>query len=294
MPSLKEKIIVLKDSEFARHIPAGVFGVQEYVNPRDNHIVDLFIAMSANGLNEYASELRGLVNAKQFRILFLRDDGPIEWLPQQLLLAGLTSTKLLARVLPYKDWKVPERVIRAWAHDSQHVLIADAIATKHSLVVRNCALEKIEVPFSSVPVLSKLSDVERSKFEIDEVGSFIHWPKYDIDLDFESFRYIVDPVWRKKCDAERVLHEQEFGRAVKVVRELNNLTQADIEAKTGISERQLRRYEIEGIRPRVSSLEKLALAHGLSLNEYLEHLAEAALDQRKISARLAGSRRSKI
>lgn len=274
MPLLKEKTIVSKDPEFAPRIPADVFGVHAYVDLSDHRIVDLFIAVSTSALSEYANEFRELMNAKQFRILFLREDGPIEWLPQQLLKAGLASPKLLARVLPYSHWKVPERVIKAWADDSEHVLIADAIATKQFLAVRNCALEKIEVPFSAVPALSRLSEEQRTKFEIDEAGSFIHWPDADIDLDFDSLRYIVDPQWRKKCDAERVIAEQGFGYAVKGVRELNNLTQADIETKTGISERQLRRYETEGIKPRVSSLEKLAQAHGLNLNDYLERLAK--------------------
>ncbi|MGH9548669.1 MAG: helix-turn-helix domain-containing protein, partial [Terriglobales bacterium] len=274
MSLLKEKAIVSKDPEFAPRIPADAFGIHAYVDPNDNQIVDLFIAVPASALNEYANEFRELMNAKQFRLLFLREDGPIEWLPEQLLKAGLTSPKLLTKVLLYSDWKVPERVIKAWADDSEHVLIADAIATTQTLAIRNCALKTIEVPFSAVPALNRLDENQRTKFEIDEAGNFIHWPDADIDLDFDAIRYIVDPEWRKKCDAERVLAEQGFGYAVKGIRELNNLTQTDIESRTGISERQLRRYETEGIKPRVSSLEKLAEAHGLNLSDYLERLAK--------------------
>jgi transcriptional regulator with XRE-family HTH domain len=275
MPIANERTIVSKDPEFAPRIPSVGFRVLAYVAPDDKQIVDLFIAVAASTLSENISDFRPLMNAPQFRILFLREDEPIEWLPQQLLNAGFASSKLLSKILPYSDWTVPDRVVRAWADNSERVLIADALATKQTLIVRNCALERIEVSYDSVPVLKRLPENQRSHFEIDEVGSFIHWPEADIDLDFDSFRYIADPEWRKKCDAEMVLAEKGFGYAVKGIRELHKLTQADIESRTGVSERQLRRYETEGIKPRVSSLEKLAQAHNLSLNDYLERLAKA-------------------
>jgi hypothetical protein len=77
------------------------------------------------------------------------------------------------------------------------------------LSVRNCALEKIEVPFSAVPTLNKLPADERAKFEIGETGSFIHSLDSDIDLEFDSLRHIVDPEWQTKCEAER--REGAFG-----------------------------------------------------------------------------------
>lgn len=274
MALFREKTIVSKDPEFSPRIPAE-FAVHAYVDPNDNHIVDLFVAVPASTLTENTKEIRDLISARQFRILFLREDMPIEWLPEQLLKAGLAAPKLLSKVLPYSNWQVPERVINAWADDSQQVLIADAMVTTETLSVRNCALEKIEVPIAAIPALEKIHPEERGKFEITDGGSFIHWTDGDIDLDFDSLRYIADPEWQKKCDAERVLAEQGFGYAVKGIRELNNLTQAEIEARTGISERQLRRYETEGIKPRLSSLEKLAQAHGVSLNDYLDRLARA-------------------
>lgn len=273
MQELKEKAIVSIDPEFEPRIPPDGFGIQAYINPDDHRVVDIFVAVAASAIAEHAENIRIAVNAKQFRILFLREDLPLEWLPEQILKAGLPMTRLLPKLLLYSNWKVPERVIKAWADDSQQVLIADAIAGKETLTVRNCALEIIELSFADTPVLSKIEKDDRTKFEIDDVGSFISWPAYDIDLDFDSFRYFTDPEWRKKCDSEQVLSQQGFGYAVKGVRELNNLTQIDIESRTGISERQLRRYETEGIRPRVSSLEKLAQAHGMELNAYLEELA---------------------
>lgn len=271
---LKDKAIVAADPQFVSRIPADTFKVIAYVDNNDKAVVDLFIAVAASSLVECAGKIRDALEAKQFRILFLREDTAVDWLPEQMMRAKLPVAQLLPKLLLFSDWKIPERVIRAWADDSQHSLIAHAIATKDALVVRNCALEMLEVPFTA-PVLCDIPVADRDQFEIDESGSFIHWAGSDIDLDFDALRYLVDPQLKKKFDAERILSEQGFGYAVKGIRELTNLTQADVEARTGISERQLRRYETEGIKPRVSSLEKLATAHGMDLNSYLEKIARA-------------------
>lgn len=274
MPALKDKAIVAVDQQFVPRVPVEAFSVITYVNERDKEIVDLFIAAAASSLPECASQIRDALDMKQFRILFLREDIALDWLPEQLMRAKLPVSKLLPKLLLYSDWSVPQRVINAWSDNSQHALIANAFVSLDHLVVSNCALEKIEIPFSA-PVLRNISRNERAQFEIDEIGSFIHWASSDVDMDFDSLRYLVDPSWKTQCDAERILTERSFGYAVKKIRELNNLTQTDIESQTGISERQLRRYETDGIKPRLASLEKLAQAHNMDLNTYLEKLAVA-------------------
>jgi len=273
MPILKDKAIISVDPQFVPHIPARKFCVIKHTNEFNKKMVNLFIAVAASSLVEYADEIRKAMDTKQFRILFLREDISLDWLPEQLLNSKLPTNKLLAKILLYSDWHVPERVIKAWADDSQNVLIANARVTGDCLVVSSCALEKLKIPFT-VPVLRDIPIKERDKFEIDDAGSFIHWPESDTDLDFDALRYLVDPQFKKKLDAQRMLVEQKFGHAVKTIRELNNLTQPDIESRAGISERQLRRYETEGIKPRISSLEKLAKAHNMDLGTYLGKLAE--------------------
>lgn len=273
MPVLKDKTIVAADPQFLEHIPADPFRIIKHVKANNNELADLFIAVAASALPEYAAEIQKVLNDEHFRILFLREDIDIDWLPAQLLKANFSINKLLPKLLLYSDWRVPQRVINAWADDSQHVLIANAFVTRDALIIGNCALEKIELSFEHTPVLCDIPVQQRAKFEIDNAGSFISWPDLDIDLDFDELRYFADPELRKKCDAERVLTEQGFGYAIAGVRKYHNITQAKIESSTGISERQLRRYETDGIKPRVSSLEKLAQAHGLDLNAYLEKLA---------------------
>jgi transcriptional regulator with XRE-family HTH domain len=273
MQILNDKAIVATDPQFLQRIPTKSFSVIAYVDSKDKRIVDLFFAVAASSLVDCASEIRDALDAKQFRILFLREDIALDWLPEQLMKAKLAVNKLLPKLLLYSDWSVPERVMNAWADGSQQLLIANAFVTKNALVVSNCALEKFEIPFTA-EVLKNIPVNERNNFKIDEIGSFIQWPAVDIDLDLESLRYLIEPDLKKKFDAERILAEQGFGYAVKGIRELNNLTQTDVESRTGISERQLRRYETDGIKPRISSLEKLAEAHRMDLNTYLEKLAK--------------------
>ena len=62
-----------------------------------------------------------------------------------------------------------------------------------------------------------------------------------------------------------------MGRAIKAFRTEDKLRQRDIE---GISTRQVRRIEKGEVRPRTDTLRHFARAHGLSLNEYLNRLAE--------------------
>jgi hypothetical protein len=103
-------------------------------------------------------------------------------------------------------------------------------------------------------------------------GSYVHWPKGDVHLDLGSLRYVVDPVWRAKTDAERVGQSKHFGRAVRAVREACGLRQGAIQ---GLSARHVRRVEA-GLFPKVATLRVLARAHGMELDRYLAAVAEAA------------------
>ena len=85
-------------------------------------------------------------------------------------------------------------------------------------------------------------------------------------MDLESLRYSVDPKLKAKKDQDRLLHDTRFGAAVASVRKLHGLKQASF---PGLSEREIRRIEKGVTRPRLSTLEILAEAHGMSLGDYL-------------------------
>ena len=44
-------------------------------------------------------------------------------------------------------------------------------------------MEKLEVPFDSLPALKRVSINDRSNFTIDDDGSCLYWESADIHLD---------------------------------------------------------------------------------------------------------------
>ena len=104
----------------------------------------------------------------------------------------------------------------------------------------------------------------------DQDGSYLHWPQADLHLNLEVIRTLLDPQRQQQKAVERLQNDQLFGQAIAVLRQRNQLRQADIE---GLSARQVRRIEA-GHHPRVSSLQRLAAAHGLSVPAYLDQIAE--------------------
>ena len=158
------------------------------------------------------------------------------------------------------------RILNAWEADAADKLIADAIVAGDQLLVRSCDFALYKIPFNSVKALKKLDAPSRQRFEIAGDGSYIHWKDNDTHLDLESLRYSVDPDLKAKKDQDRLLHDTCFGAAVASVRNLHGLKQASF---PGLSEREIRRIEKGVTRPRLSTLEILAEAHGMSLRDYL-------------------------
>ena len=97
-------------------------------------------------------------------------------------------------------------------------------------------------------------------------------PASGVDLDLEALRYYTDAEpRRRRADRERLARSEQFGAAVATVRGRHGLRQTDVE---GLSARQVRRIEKGESEASASALEKLAEAHGLRANDYLEEVAE--------------------
>jgi hypothetical protein len=175
-------------------------------------------------------------------------------------------------IVLHKDWGLPTRVLKAWKLGAQDLLIANASATSDKLFVLSCSLAEYELPFDAVEALKSIPPGERDRFTIADDGSYLHWPSSDIHLDLDALRYATDPQWRQKVDRERTTRHARFGAAVEAVRKEHRINQSDI---TGVSERQIRRIE-KGSVPRVKTLELMARAHGLALDDYLITVAEKA------------------
>lgn len=230
--------------------------------------LNLFVLASATGLPEIADIVRSANQKHHLRVLFIREDIEPNWLPQMFDRANL---RVMRNTLVHTDSVVPKRVINAWNMGAQEQLIADATAIGDRLLVLSCAMEKLEIPFGSLPALKRISINDRSNFTIDDDGSCLYWESADIHLDLDSFRYATDPAWKQKFETLKSEHNQVFGKAIATLRKQYKLRQSDI---IGLSERQVRRIEQGDGSTKVDTLRLFAKAHGMDLDAYLDAVAD--------------------
>ena len=169
------------------------------------------------------------------------------------------------------DLTTATRIKKAWEWEAEDELIAYATASSDTLCVMGCNFKDWEIPFTSLPCFEKIPISERTNFELDEDGSYIYWECADIHLDLENFKAAVDPDFKAELLLEKQKYNKSFGKAIKLVRKKYNLKQRDIE---NISDRHIRRIEKEGYQPTLEILKKLAKAHQLDFESYLEKVNE--------------------
>jgi transcriptional regulator with XRE-family HTH domain len=228
---------------------------------------NLFVLVSAINLPEVSTLVSHANRRNQLRALFIREDKNTSWLPHFLERAGI---RILRNTLVHTDDTIPRRVLSAWSIAEQNKLIADATVSDDRLFVISCALKRFEVPFERFAALRDMPNAERSDFTIQPDGAYIHWPRPDVHLDLEAIRVAIDPGMRRRATRIKAHHDERYGQAIAMVRQKHGLKQSDIE---GLSERQVRRIE-KGEGTTVQALERLAQAHGISLQDYLTQLAD--------------------
>jgi hypothetical protein len=231
-----------------------------------NRARNVFVLVPAAVLPDVSKFVSVLNRRHQLRALFIEDEMNLRLLPQLFERAGLRT---LRNTLVHSGPSIPRRVLTAWLHGAHNQLIADATVIDEAIFVVSCALERYEVPFDKVPALKSIPQAERSTFEIDEDGSYIHWPDRDIHIDLDAIRATLDPEWRTKALSAKAARNQRYGAAIAELRTARGLTQSAIE---GLSERQVRRIE-KGEPTSSEALRRLAEAHGMQLSQYLNELA---------------------
>jgi hypothetical protein len=264
-----EMTVLMHDTSSRDAIPGGE-GIHVIERPRRitaEHARNVFVLVQATELPEVA-EFVSLANRRhQLRALFVREDMDAHWLPQLFERAGLRT---LRNTLIHSDLIVPGRVLRAWAHGAQDTLIADAQVANDRLFVTSCDLQHYEISLDKISALRTVPESERRNFVIDEDGSYLHWPGPDIHLDLDAIRVAIDPAARKRAFDAKAIRDQRYGKAITKLRLGNGLKQSDI---GGLSDRQVRRIE-RGESLSYESLNRLAAAHGMKLDEYLNELAK--------------------
>ncbi len=213
-----------------------------------------------------------------------------------ILKEGMSADRLLSRILdlqirtPQRCYLVetqycPEkskhgavvfdllkRLSLAITAEDRQERIFDARIQNDMLHVVSPDFTRLDVPIAEITQLKNADPAQIQKFEIDEDGTFIHWPALGLHLGWPQLQQIINPEAARKALQKSQQFNVRYGKAVQKVRENAGLKAADI---TGLSEKQLGRIETGGCRLTSNAIEALSKAHGLKANEYLQKLAEA-------------------
>ena len=236
------------------------------------HTRNVFVLARASGLPEVAAFVREASRRHVLRALLVHVSSEEErWVTQLLDKADLRT---LRNLLVHRGPEVPQRVLQAWRLGAQNELIADATVVNDTLLVLSCALERIELPFDRLPALAAIPPEARAKLQVADDGAYLYWPDADVHLDLETVRVALDPAARERAQREKLRHHRRLGRAVAKLREAKGLRQGEVR---GVSARQVRRIEAGEFFPRMDTLKKMAVAHAMTVAEYLDAIARGGM-----------------
>jgi hypothetical protein len=218
--------------------------------------------------SEIPADPTARLRAKQCRRLVFQDEGlPVEGLPPRLRNVwggplhvahetGRARESLIARAVTGFVRSAPERILDAWVEDGRLRLVSTAF-------------EWLTVPFER---LVQYVPRKQDRFEIDEDGSFLYWPDFDVHMGWTQLLQLVKPEAGLAAKQRSADFNARYGEAIRAFREQSRLRQRDI---AGLDPRQVRRIE-QGARATPSALRKLAKAHGMDLADYLGEVAKRA------------------
>ncbi len=194
------------------------------------------------------------------------------------LFNALQDIALLAADRPVAPYVVPDRealrrVVFAHAARAEDMLIASVSVGGGEIVVWSCEPKPYRAAVSSIPALARMAANALTNFRVSDSGSRVHWDEGDVDLSLDVFRVHADPAFRSKKQRETRQEARRYAKAVRALREERGLKQTEI---AELSEREVRRLESGDHMPQYRSLEKLARAHGMGVDEYLRELARRA------------------
>lgn len=274
MPGLTEReleMCILVNDQDATAARLGRFshvhGKSEFKDLDVSHARHVFVVSDMIGLASLSNIIRQANDAHRLRAIFVREDNNKHWITRILERANLRT---LRNLLVHSGFDVPRRVLMAWKYQQEDKLIADAAAFGDNLLVVDCSLTTYEIPFSAIKGLKRIPKTKRSKFVITEDGSHISWPDFDVDLDIAAVQRILNPEAAERAKVRALAHNQWLGRSIAHLRKSCKLRQDEI---PGISDRQLRRIE-SGEHASLKSMQCLAAAHRMSMNDYLNRIAE--------------------
>lgn len=251
---------------------------------------DTFLVLPSSTLNNHADLLiRSMKELLKLRVVFVLMDTDFDTFFDKV--AELKVNSLLSKMFIVEQLEQVDRVLHAWCEGLEKHRFADARVEGFTLVAKACDLTKYEIALSSLPVFRNINLSELQKPTIDQAGTRITWKKHHVDLDFDTVRYHADAKYKLERDLAALEYYPHYGDAVRMVREELNLTQEAIASSTGFSTRHLSRIENGEQKPTPKLMDKIASAHELSFDHYLNRLIAICADLEKHKLRRRRSSR---
>ena len=262
-------------------VKKGVFKKYPNLNPGELFILEektsklnyAFTTLST--YSDFPNQINFELNeSNEIKFLFVEIDCKLDDYRRDMIFTAVQNCPVVVSFI--EDKSVPARVIYAWTDGAEQDTIAWAkyYKTEKIIVIVDAALNVYKLEIGCINKLSRLSDNEIQQFKIHEFGHYIRWPKIDLHITLDDVKCIVDPEFRMEKVLNTLSKSSKYGQAIRSLREQCKLTKIDIQKKTGLSERQIRRYENEGYNLTSEAVEKLSNAHGMTGQEYLDKLAD--------------------
>ena len=249
-----------------------VFRIDVAVKDRER---DAFLVLKASTLNRFAGSLiEESLAMGNLRIVFVRMDTNSDSFFDKVQELG--NPELLSKLFKFTAVSQMNRILHAWCDHRADSAIASAFVDGDELVVQSCDLKHYRVNFNDFPGLAAVPPQQRLEFAIDDMGNHLFWPARDVSIDLDVVRYKVDEEFRKTKDMDALSDYHEFlGEAIQLVMSQHGLTQAALKDRGGPAERHLYRIA-QGSQDLTSRMiERLARAHGLSSQIYVDQLVAA-------------------
>lgn len=248
------EFIFFKNSSFEKYKPKKLRS-WDSLRPKElSKIRRPFILFSdRNVVDKYSGAIKELNKIDNFKGMVLGVEMPSYNLYSKILETKL-SRAVLKKTSPVSidDKDVVERITHAFKIGAEDDLIADFNVTSEGLFcLLGCNLKMYDGDLRTFPVFQGSSIKKLLSYEIDKFGSYIYWKDLDIHLDITSIKAEIDNEFRQKLNNQKIKKIKEFGSKLKSFRSSKGFSQNQF---SGISEKQIRRYEKGEMFPTVKSL----------------------------------------
>lgn len=233
----------------------------------EDEVIPCLFLYASELLVDEAEDLPALLKRADARYAVLLDGVPVPELLRVPSVLNLHKPDQRAHLT--EDVAIVRRAAVSLLREHPIHAILDAWVFDEGLRLLLADLGKRNVDPARIPSLRKMRPRDLVDFEIDEDGSYLHWPGPDIHLGVSQILQAVDPEYLAKVEIERNARDY-TPWALEAWRRDLGLRQTDIE---GLSERHVRRVEQGVSRLTAPAADSFARAFGVPTREFLEELA---------------------